>query len=152
ACTTQPSAPAAPVQLVATSDDPRGYSYVAEPLAPHVYALHQREPFHIQARGNVGVIEQSDGFVLMDSGGSPTGAEEGIRFLHTLSANRVKAMVFSHGHGDNSMGVARLLREWPNARVIATQSTKDLLSGRVADQYMPSGAPAVNARFQSNIA
>src|SRR5690348_3927935 len=90
---------ATPTALVPAADDPTGFSYVAEQLAPRVFALHQREPFHAQPRGNVEVIEQNAAVVLVDSGGSRAGADEVISFVRSQTNKPVTAIVLTHWHG-----------------------------------------------------
>ena len=48
--------------------------YRVEQLAANVYLLSQGNELHVQPRGNVGVVEQRSGVVLIDSGGSPASA------------------------------------------------------------------------------
>ena len=126
------------------------YRYGVEAVASGVHLLTQGNTFHIQPRGNVGVIEQARGFVLVDSGGSPAAAEEIIDFIHARSTKPVSAIVLTHWHGDHVLGVARLLKEWPKARVVATAATRDLLSGSKADAFMPGEYEEANRAFRAN--
>jgi len=127
------------------------YGYQAEKIAAGVYALNQGNEFHIQPRGNVGVIMQSEGVVLVDSGGSPDGAEQVIAFVHSLTAKPVTAIVITHWHGDHALGVSRLLGEWPQARVISTAPTRDMLASTDADRFMPGDDAGANAVYLANI-
>lgn len=127
------------------------YGYQAETLAPGVFALNQGDAFHVQPRGNVEVIEQAHGVVLVDSGGSPAGAEQVIAFVRSLTAKPVTAIVLTHWHGDHALGVSRLLQEWPAARVISTAPTRDMLTSADADRYMPGDNAAANTAYMANI-
>lgn len=127
------------------------YAFTNELVAPHVNVLHQ-VGFHTQPRGNVEVIEQANGVILIDSGGSPAGAEEVIAFVHSATRKQVTAIVITHWHGDHSLGVARLKQEWPNARIISTPGTRDMLASPDTDRFMPSDNPEANARLQQNTA
>lgn len=127
------------------------YRYGVEPLAEGVHLLTQGNTFHLQPRGNVGVIEQAQGYVLVDSGGSPASADEVIDFIRARSAKPVLAIVLTHWHGDHVLGVSRLLKEWPKARVIATAATRDLLSGTKADAFMPGDDANANTAFRANL-
>ena len=127
------------------------WSFTTETVAPHVSVLHQTG-FHAQPRGNVEVIEQSNGVVLIDSGGSPAGAEDVISFVHGATRKPVTAIVVTHWHGDHSLGVARLKQEWPDVRVISTPGTRDMLASSDTDRFMPGDNAEANARLQQNTA
>lgn len=106
--------PSAPVE---------GYAHVLHRLAPGMHVLAQREPFHVQPLGNVALIEQSDGFVVVDTGGTPAAGRRVVEAVRSLGPAPVKAIVLTHWHGDHVLGAAAILREWPEARVIATLPT-----------------------------
>jgi glyoxylase-like metal-dependent hydrolase (beta-lactamase superfamily II) len=129
-----------------------GYAYIAESVAPHVTAVRQGESFHVQPRGNVVIIEQRAGVVLIDSGGSPSGAEEVIAAVRSRTRKPVTAIVLTHWHGDHVLGAARLMQEWPHARLIATAPTAAHLADPRADRFMPGDNPEANAALQENIA
>lgn len=126
------------------------YAFSVVPVVAGVNVLTEGNDFHIQPRGNVGVIEQSGGFVLIDSGGSPAGADEVIAFLKTQAKKPVVAIVLTHWHGDHTLGVSRLLEAWPQARVISTPSTRDVLRSPKADTFMPGDDPKANAAYMEN--
>lgn len=130
---------------------PHTWSFTTETVAMHVNVLHQLG-FHVQPRGNVEVIEQANGVVLIDSGGSPAGAEEVIAFVHGATRKPVTAIVITHWHSDHSLGIARLKQEWPNARVISTPGTRDMLANPNTDRFMPGDNAEANARLQQNLA
>jgi glyoxylase-like metal-dependent hydrolase (beta-lactamase superfamily II) len=127
------------------------YRYGIETVADRVHLLSQGNTFHLQPRGNVGVIEQTRGFVLVDSGGSPAAAREVIDFIRARSTKPVLAIVLTHWHGDHVLGVSQLLEAWPKARVIATEATRDLLSGNKADAFMPGDDEDANKAFRANL-
>jgi glyoxylase-like metal-dependent hydrolase (beta-lactamase superfamily II) len=147
ACAASNLAPLSPPTVAPTPT----WAFTAEAVAPHISVLHQ-VGFHAQPRGNVEVIEQTDGIVLIDSGGSPAGAEEVISFVHGVTHKAVTAIVITHWHSDHSLGVARLKREWPNARVISTPATRDMLADPRTDRFMPGDNAEANARLQQNLA
>jgi glyoxylase-like metal-dependent hydrolase (beta-lactamase superfamily II) len=128
------------------------YAYRAELLMPRVHLLTQGNTFHIQPRGNVGVIEQRDGIVLVDSGGSPAAAQEVIDFVRSRTRKPVIAIVLTHWHGDHVLGLSRLIHEWPMARVLSTPPTRDMLADRSADRFMPGDDAAANETFHKNVA
>ena len=124
--------------------------YSVEALAARVHVLTQGDVFHVQGRGNVEVIEQGSGVVLVDSGGSPAGAEEVIALVRRLTSKPVTAIVLTHWHGDHVLGVSRLLQEWPRARVIATAPTRDMLASAAADRFMPGDNAEANRAYHAN--
>src|SRR5689334_5225338 len=74
---TPSSTPLSTPSATPSAAPPHTWSFTTETVAMHVNVLHQLG-FHAQPRGNVEVIEQANGIVLIDSGGSPAGAEEVI--------------------------------------------------------------------------
>jgi glyoxylase-like metal-dependent hydrolase (beta-lactamase superfamily II) len=144
-CTSQPA-----IEIVAPTPAVDDYHYGVESLDAGVHVLTQGNTFHLQPRGNVGIIEQSAGIVLFDSGGSPAAADEIIAFVHNRSKKPVTAIILSHWHGDHVLGVSRLLEAWPKARVISTRSTRDLLASPQTDRFMPGDDADANARYMAN--
>jgi glyoxylase-like metal-dependent hydrolase (beta-lactamase superfamily II) len=128
------------------------YPYRVEQLAPKVHLLTQGNVLHVQPRGNVGVIEQRSGVVLVDSGGSPAAAEEVISFVRSRTSKPVAWIVLTHWHGDHVLGVSRLLEEWPKARVVSSRPTRDMLADPASDRFMPGADSAANAKFHENVA
>lgn len=122
----------APVAVAQTSERPRpedGYFQETIQVAPGVWTF--AEPrFQVQPIGNVTLIEQADGLVLVDSGGSPGSARRLIAEIRRLSAKPVKAVVITHWHGDHPQGLSEILKAWPAARTIATKATQAHLRDR----------------------
>lgn len=134
--------------------EPQGQNlYRVETLSARVHVLTQGDTFHVQPRGNVEIIEQGAGFVLVDSGGSPAGADEVIAVLHRTAPQKpVTAIILTHWHGDHSLGVSRLLEEWPHARVIGAPAARAALLDPHADQFMPGDDSDANRRFLQGLA
>lgn len=109
-------------------------------IAQGVWVIRQREPFHAQPVGNVTIVEQARGLVLIDGGGSPGSARRVAALIRSVSRKPVRAIAITHWHGDHSLGVATLLEQWPRARVIATSPTRGHLLGESMERY-PKGAP-----------
>lgn len=106
-----------------------GYFEIWQDLVAGVAVIRQAKPFHLQPIGNVTVIDQADGLVLVDSGGSPG---SGRRIIELIRRNRpgrpVKAIILTHWHGDHPLGLSEILKAWPDARTIATTATRAHLS------------------------
>jgi len=105
-----------------------GYYEIAQRVTDHVWLIRQARPFHLQPIGNVTVVEQSDGLVLVDSGGSPGSGRRIVGLVRGLSPKPVKAVVITHWHGDHPLGLPAILQAWPRARVISTAATRAHLS------------------------
>jgi glyoxylase-like metal-dependent hydrolase (beta-lactamase superfamily II) len=129
-----------------------GYLYEAERIAPRVHMIASPEPFHLQPYGNVTVIEQDDGLVLVDSGGTRAGAERVIALVERISRKPVKAIIITHWHGDHSNGLRTLVSRWPTARTISTPQTRATLSDPRTESFMPSQNEESNAAIQRNYA
>ena len=104
-----------------------GYFQIVRPVAKGVWLLTQPK-FQIQPDGNVTVIEQRDGLVLVDAGGSPGSGRRIVEIVKALSAKPVKAVIITQWHGDKPQGLTEILKAWPNARTIATETTKEHLA------------------------
>lgn len=101
-----------------------GYYEIIEPITPRLWLIRQAKPFHLQPIGNVTVIDQADGLVLVDSGGSPGSGRRIIRLIRSVSDKPVKAVILTHWHGDHPLGLSEILKAWPQARTIATEATR----------------------------
>lgn len=117
-----------------------GYLEIIEPVAPHIWVIRQAEPFHLQPIGNVTLVEQADGLVLIDAGGSPGSGRRIVRLIKSVSTKPVKAVAITHWHGDHPLGLPAIRAEWPEARIIATERTSAALLGRSMKAYA-KGAP-----------
>ena len=125
----------------ALADAPSGALQTIARVAPGVWAIHQREPFQLQPVGNVEVIEQSRGLVLIDGGASPGSASRITQLIKSVSNKSVTAIAITHWHSDHSLGVSTILNTWPNAEVIATNATRDHILGAPMAKIYPEGAP-----------
>lgn len=120
-------------------------------VAPGVWVL--MEPrFQVQPIGNVTVIEQADGLVLVDSGGSPGSGRRIVAMVRALSRKPVKAVVITHWHGDHVQGLSEILKAWPHARTIATRATQAHLADPRTRNTPPEPDAASNAALLKQIA
>ncbi|MBI1188443.1 MAG: MBL fold metallo-hydrolase [Alphaproteobacteria bacterium] len=128
---------ASPANALTTPAD----GYLQEPtrIDPRITVFASPQPFHVQPIGNVAAIEQSDGFVLVDAGGTPAAAERIIAMLSGVSDKPVKAIVITHWHGDHVLGLRTMLARWPDARTISTAPTRAHLSDPATARFMPTG-------------
>jgi glyoxylase-like metal-dependent hydrolase (beta-lactamase superfamily II) len=128
-----------------------GYFQQAEKVAPHVWLLRQPS-FQVQPTGNVTVIEQSDGLVLVDAGGSPGAGRRIVQMVRTISGKPVKAVIISQWHGDKPQGLSEVLKAWPRARTIATRPTQAHLRDPRTMNTPGAPDPAANGAFQKQVA
>ncbi len=127
-----------------------GYFQTPERVARRVWVL--AEPtFQVQPIGNVTVVEQADGLVLVDAGGSPGAGRRIVAMVRALSPKPVKAVIITHWHGDHPQGLSEILKAWPNARTIATQATQAHLRDP-RTMNTPARPDAIaNATFQQQV-
>ncbi len=125
-----------------------GYFEIWEDVGPGVAVIRQARPFHLQPIGNVTVIEQSDGLVLVDSGGSPGSGRRIVALLRRSRPGRpVKAVILTHWHGDHPLGLGEILKAWPNVRTIATAATRAHLSDPKTLNTPAAPDPEANAKM-----
>ncbi|MDI9237998.1 MBL fold metallo-hydrolase [Lysobacter sp. LF1] len=129
-----------------------GYFQRISRIDDGVWVIAQPQPFQVQPIGNVTVIEQADGLVLIDAGGSPGAGRRIVELVRSVSDKPVKAVAISHWHGDHVLGLSAIAREWPGVQVIATDVTASHLAGRSMKAY-PKGAPdaALQAAFDQRL-
>lgn len=155
----QAQAPAAPETprpppYVPPADGPveaDGYYEIIEAVAPGIWVIRQAKPFHLQPIGNVTVIEQADGLVLVDGGGSPGSARRIAALIATVSRKPVKALILTHWHGDHSLGFGTLQTMWPDMAVIATEKTRDRLVSSMDAYAQGAPDPAKTAEFRGRL-
>jgi glyoxylase-like metal-dependent hydrolase (beta-lactamase superfamily II) len=107
-----------------------GYLQQAYPVVDRVHVLHQGPGFHMQGIGDVTVVEQVDGLVLVDAGGTPGAGRRVVELVKSISPKPVKAIIITHWHGDHHFGLSEVLKAWPHATVIATTATWTHMNNR----------------------
>lgn len=123
-----------------------GYFQETLEVAPAVWSFVEPR-FQVQPIGNVTLVEQSDGLVLVDSGGSPGSARRIVDEIRRLSPKPVKAVIITHWHGDHPQGLSEILKAWPGARTIATRPTQAHLKDRKTMNTPAAFDAAADARF-----
>jgi glyoxylase-like metal-dependent hydrolase (beta-lactamase superfamily II) len=122
ACSTQPS----PVGQARPQED--GRLMPPEKLAPQTWYMRQPPRIWSAVIGNVGIVEQSDGVVLIDSGGSIPDGRDVVAEVAKLTAKPIKAVAITHWHNDHPLGVPAILEKYPKARIIATPETARMMA------------------------
>ena len=98
--------------------------YAARDLGPGVHLLAEPPLFAGSVSGNVTLIEQRDGVVLVDSGGSIGDGRRVVAYVRSLTDKPVKAVMITHWHGDHPLGIEAIRAAWPHVRIIATPQTR----------------------------
>lgn len=151
---TPPAAAAKPPPYIPPADGPvpaDGYYEVIERVAEGVWVIRQASPFHLQPIGNVTVIDQADGLVLVDSGGSPGSARRIAALIKGVSAKPVKALILTHWHGDHALGFGTLKTIWPRMEVITTETTRARLRTSMSSYAQGAPDPVKTAEFMARL-
>ena len=98
--------------------------FVAHEVNPKVHLLAMPDDWYAQLAGNVIVIEQSDGFVIVDSGGNAGNGRAVVRYARSLANKPIKAVMITHWHGDHPQGISAIRDAYPNVRIISTRGTE----------------------------
>lgn len=103
--------------------------YTGRELAPGVHLLAEPPLFSGNASGNVTIIEQRDGIVLVDSGASIGDGRRVVAYVRSLTDKPVRAVMITHWHNDHPLGIEAIRAAWPRVRIIATPQTRAGLLG-----------------------
>ena len=126
ACHAEPTAPTA--ASPAASSLPSGRLMPPEPVTEHVWVMRQPDRLWAAVIGNVEIIEQSDGVVLVDSGGTIADGEDVVGAVARLTSKPIKAVIITHWHNDHPLGIPAVLTKFPKARIIATDWTGKVMA------------------------
>lgn len=116
-----------PSSAIAGSD---GFVRQTMQVAPHVHLIYRPIATNAPYEGNSIVIEQSDGLVVVDAGGSPPSGGYIVAEIKKLSNKPVKDLIYTHYHGDHNLGAGAFLKAWPNVTIISTAATKANMTGK----------------------
>jgi glyoxylase-like metal-dependent hydrolase (beta-lactamase superfamily II) len=105
------------------------YPFVAKEISPKVHLLIMPDDWYAQLAGNVILIEQSDGFVVVDSGGNAANGRAVVRYARSLANKPIKAVMITHWHGDHPQGISSIRDAYPKVRIISTPGTEAGLRG-----------------------
>jgi glyoxylase-like metal-dependent hydrolase (beta-lactamase superfamily II) len=79
--------------------------------------------------GNVTVIEQQQGLVVVDAGGSPPSGEAVVGEIRKISPKPVHYLIYTHYHGDHNLGAGAFRAAWPHCVIISTAATRADMTG-----------------------
>lgn len=129
------AAPLAPAVAQAPASPPlikevgRHGPWVAATVKPGVHLLAAAPDWFGPVVGNVTLIEQSDGWVVIDSGLTASHGREVVRFARSLSPKPIKAVAITHWHNDHPQGVSAIRDAFPDVRIISTTGTETGMLG-----------------------
>lgn len=106
-----------------------GFLQIVEPVAPGIHVMRQAQVNYAGVVGNVSIIEQTNGIVLVDSGSSYGDGSRVVAAVRALSNKPVTAVIVTHWHNDHPLGLAAIVEAWPNISIIATEATRVSLEG-----------------------
>lgn len=95
----------------------------------------------MQVVSNSGIIAGKDGVLVVDACNTPDGSRFIADTARKLTGRVPTHVVLTHYHGDHSNGLCGHLEKNPDARLVATKTTRDLL----ADQAKKPGRGAKEA-------
>jgi glyoxylase-like metal-dependent hydrolase (beta-lactamase superfamily II) len=101
--------------------------YESRELASGVHMLATPLAYRGGVTGNITIIEQSDGMVVIDSGGTAADGRRAVAFIRSITRKPVKALVYTHWHGDHPQGGSEIRAAWPRTRIISTVGTREAL-------------------------
>ncbi len=113
---------AAIAQPVTTTPDIQ--PFLAREITPKVHLLTLPDQWYAQLAGNVILIEQTDGFVVVDSGGNAGNGRAVVRYARSLANKPIKVVMITHWHGDHPQGVSAIRDAFPKVRIISTRGTE----------------------------
>lgn len=103
--------------------------FAAREISTEVHLLSTPADYYGPVVGNVSIIEQRDGFVLVDTGLTAANGRAIVNYVRARSNKPVKAVVITHWHNDHPQGASAIREAWPTARVIATGETRKGMLG-----------------------
>ena len=98
--------------------------FVARQVSPMVHLLTTPDDYYGPAIGNVILVEQSDGFFLVDSGLNAGNGRAVVRYARSLASKPIKAVMITHWHNDHPQGISAIRDAYPKVRIISTRGTE----------------------------
>jgi glyoxylase-like metal-dependent hydrolase (beta-lactamase superfamily II) len=99
------------------------------PVADRIHLIYKPAVTDPPFEGNVVVIEQEKGLVVVDAGGSPPSGRAVVAQIRKLSGKPVRFLIYSHYHGDHNLGAGAFRAAWPGVVIISTARTRENMTG-----------------------
>lgn len=103
--------------------------FIAREISAEVHLLSTPADYYGPVVGNVSIVEQRDGYVVVDTGLTAANGQAIVKYIRARSNKPVKAVVITHWHNDHPQGASAIRAAWPNVRIIATEQTKEGMLG-----------------------
>src|SRR3990167_5390824 len=114
------AAPLAPAQVFARQ---------TTAVAPHIWLIAKPAAADPPFEGNVVVIEQARGLVVVDAGGAPVSGQAVVAQIRKLSGKPVSWLVYTHYHGDHNLGTGAIRAAWPGVQIVSSTRTRENMTG-----------------------
>jgi len=100
-----------------------------QPVTASVHLIYKPNPTDPPFEGNVVVIEQAKGLVVVDAGGSPASGRAAVAEIRKLSKKPVRWLIYTHYHGDHNLGAGAFREAWPGLTIVSTVKTRENMTG-----------------------
>lgn len=110
--------------------------YVARQVAPGVHLLAMPAEYRGAATGNITIVEQSRGVVVIDSGLTRADGRRAVDYIRSFTRRPVTALLYTHWHNDHPQGGSEIRAAWPGVRIISTAATARTLRGERMLRYI----------------
>ena len=100
-----------------------------QPVTARVHLIYKPNPTDPPFEGNVVVIEQAKGLVVVDAGGSPASGRAAVAEIRKLSKKPVRWLIYTHYHGDHNLGAGAFREAWPGLTIVSTVKTRENMTG-----------------------
>lgn len=107
----------------------RAFARQSQRITARAHLIYKPHPTDPPFEGNVTVIEQAHGLVVVDAGGSPPSGRNIVREIRRISNKPVTRLIYTHYHGDHNLGAAEIRRAWPGVEIISTVRTRENMTG-----------------------
>jgi glyoxylase-like metal-dependent hydrolase (beta-lactamase superfamily II) len=111
------------------SQAPQVFARKTAAITPRVHLVYKPNPTDPPFEGNVVVIEQTGGLVVVDAGGSPPSGGAVVAEIRKISPKPVRYLIYTHYHGDHNLGAGALRAAWPKMTIISTAKTQENMTG-----------------------
>lgn len=110
--------------------------YGARVIAPGVHLLSIPPEYRGAVTGNITIVEQRRGVVVIDSGLTRADGRRAVDYIRSITRLSVRALVYTHWHNDHPQGGSEFRAAWPGVRIISTAATARTLRGARMQRYI----------------
>ncbi len=107
----------------------RVFARQTQAITDRVHLIYKPDAVTPPFEGNVVVIEQSRGLVVVDAGGSPASGRAVVAEIRKISPKPVRFLIYTHYHGDHNLGAGAFRAAWPGVTIVSTAKTRENMTG-----------------------